>query len=80
MTYSIDWEPAATNTAAGFLMDDPEGLRRLVVVLDDLATDPRPATSSALGSPDQRRLRVGRYRAIYEINDSEIVIVVVGRT
>ena len=80
MTFSIFWEPAATNTAAGFLVDDPGGLHRLITALDDLATDPQPPGSSALGSPDQRRIRVGRYRAIYEISESQIVIVVVGRT
>ena len=80
MTYSIDWEPAATNTAAGFLMDDKEGLHRFIAALDALATDPRPPSSSALGSPDQRRIRIGRYRAIYEIGETQIVIAVIGRT
>jgi mRNA interferase RelE/StbE len=80
MRYSVDMEPAAINTAAGFLVDDPEGLRRLMAALDDLAVDPLPPTSTALGSELQRRIRVGRYRAIYELRESsQIVIVVIGR-
>jgi hypothetical protein len=41
--------------AAGFL-DDPEGLREMLDVVDRLAEDPRPAGSFPRGSPDLRRM------------------------
>jgi mRNA interferase RelE/StbE len=82
MTYSIQWEPAATNGAAGFLLDDPSGLRALFDRLDTLATDPRPDDAFPFGSPDRRRVRVGRYRALFEISDDDQVIHIIhiGRT
>lgn len=74
MNYQVLLEPAATNGAAGFLSHDPDGLRALLDALDDLSEDPRPAASSELGSPDLRRLWVGRFRAMYEIDDATQVV------
>lgn len=86
MTYRITWTEGATGTAAGFLDDGP-GLAHLFDVLDSLAVDPQPAESVAYGSPDTRRLRVGRYRALYVVDaagdtdpgDGTITIVHIGR-
>ncbi|MGW7519398.1 type II toxin-antitoxin system RelE family toxin [Streptomyces sp. NPDC054796] len=80
MTYSIIWEPAATNAAVRFLKDDPKGLAALYEAVDLLAEDPRPANSSPYGSV-YRRLRASDYRALYVIDDDVIRILVthVGR-
>jgi len=82
VTYSIDWEPPAVAAASRCLADDPEGLRALIVSIDRLVADPRPGESFPFGSPDLRRLRVGRYRALYEITDAtrEILITHIGRS
>ncbi len=66
MTYSIVWEAGAVDAASRFL-DDPEGLRRLLDAIDTLAENPRPEIAAELGSADLRRLRVGRYRVLYEV-------------
>ena len=81
MGYSIDWEPPAVAAASRYL-DDPDGLRALVVAIDHPADDPRPSHSFPFGSPDLRRLRVGRYRALYQITDAtrEILITHIGRS
>ncbi len=42
--------------------------------IDRLADDPRPAGSFPYGSPDLRRLRVGRYRVLYEITEDAIEV------
>jgi mRNA interferase RelE/StbE len=42
--------------------------------IDRLADDPRPTGSFPYGSPDLRRLRVGRYRVLYEITDDAIAV------
>jgi mRNA interferase RelE/StbE len=42
--------------------------------IDRLADDPRPAGSFPYGSPDLRRLRVGRYRVLYEITEDAIAV------
>ena len=42
--------------------------------IDPLADDPRPAGSFPYGSPDLRRLRVGRYRVLYQITADAIAV------
>jgi mRNA interferase RelE/StbE len=76
LTYAIVWEPPAIDTASRFLADDSDGLRSLFTAIDALSGDPRPATSSPFGSPNLRRIRVGRYRALYQVSDDEQLIVV----
>ncbi|WP_369247165.1 type II toxin-antitoxin system RelE/ParE family toxin [Streptomyces sp. R41] len=81
MTYSIIWEPAATNAAVRFLKDDPAGLAAVYEAVDTLAKTPRPTNSTAYG-PGIRRLRVDDYRVLYVIDDDVIRILVthLGRT
>ncbi|MDF4251600.1 type II toxin-antitoxin system RelE/ParE family toxin [Streptomyces sp. WMMB303] len=82
MTYAIVWEEAALNAAPRFLEDDAEGLRRLMDAVDLLAQEPRPDGTVEYGSPDLRRMYVGRYRVVYEITDNTVTVVVMhlGRT
>ena len=52
--------------------------QRIVASIQSLARDPRPAGCQKLsGEPDRYRLRVGRYRIVYSVGDSELVVVVV---
>jgi mRNA interferase RelE/StbE len=73
-------EANALNQAAGFLSDDPDGLRSVLQAIDDLVIGPRPAESFPFGSPDVRRLRVGRYRVLYRIHDDVISVGHIART
>ncbi|MFI2642910.1 type II toxin-antitoxin system RelE/ParE family toxin [Streptomyces sp. NPDC018610] len=81
MTHRIIWEPSATDAALRFLKDDPTGLATVYEAVDALAESPRPAGSTAYG-PGARRLRIGRYRVLYRIDDQVIHILVahLGRT
>jgi mRNA interferase RelE/StbE len=65
----VVYEEKAIDQAAGFLADDPGGVRAVLDAVDQLADDPRPDGSFPYGSPDLRRLRVGQYRVMYEIKD-----------
>lgn len=56
------WSERALNQAAGSFADDPDGLTRLLDAVDLLANEPRPVGTAEYGSPDVRRLHVGRYR------------------
>lgn len=48
---------------------------RIIEQFRTLAADPRPPGSKKLvGSAKDRRLRVGDYRVLYEIDDSEEVV------
>lgn len=62
--------------------DDPDGLRQLMDAVDLLADQPRPPGSAEYGSPNLRRMHVGRYRVMYEITEATVTIVVIhiGRT
>ncbi|MFI9297548.1 type II toxin-antitoxin system RelE/ParE family toxin [Streptomyces gardneri] len=77
MTYAIVWDEAAIDAAVRFLKDDPDGLRQLMDSVDLLADHPRPDGSAEYGSPDLRRLHVGRYRVLYEITEATVTIVVI---
>jgi mRNA interferase RelE/StbE len=67
----VDYDEQAISQAVAFL-DDPQGVRVVLDAIDRLADDPRPAGSFPYGSPDLRRLRVGRYRILYEITEDAI--------
>ncbi|MGW6485616.1 type II toxin-antitoxin system RelE family toxin [Streptomyces sp. NPDC055056] len=80
MNYRIELEPAALNAAARFLKEDPAGLKTVFDALDALTHEPRPGNSSAFGA--YRRLRIGPYRALYEVDDETVRVIVLhlGRT
>ncbi|WP_030777422.1 type II toxin-antitoxin system RelE family toxin [Streptomyces sp. NRRL F-2664] len=77
MTYAITWDEAAIGAAARFLKDDPDGLRHMMDAVDLLAEQPWPGGSAEYGSPDLRRMHVGRYRVLYEITETTVTIVVI---
>ncbi len=51
--------------------------RRIVGKITSLSRDPRPPGCEKLSGHDQYRLRQGNYRILYEIQDSDLVVVVV---
>jgi len=69
----VDYDERAISQAAAFL-DDPQGMRAVLDAIDRLADQPRPAGSFPYGSPDLRRLRVSRYRILYEITEDAIAV------
>jgi mRNA interferase RelE/StbE len=77
VAYQVEWSERAINQAAGFLDDDPEGLGQLLDAVDLLAEEPRPVGTTEYGSPDVRRLHVGRYRVLYDIDDTTVTVVVI---
>ena len=73
MSLRVDYDERAINQAAAFL-DDPQCIREVLDAIDQLADDPLPAGSVPYGSPDLRRLRVGRYRVLYEITEEAVAV------
>ncbi|HYX60163.1 MAG TPA: type II toxin-antitoxin system RelE/ParE family toxin [Streptosporangiaceae bacterium] len=73
MSLRVDYDERAISQASAFL-DDPQGMRAVVDAIDRLAEDPRPTESFPYGSPDLRRLRVGRYRVLYEITEEVVAV------
>jgi len=64
----------ALDQTAGFLRDDPAGVAALWDTVGQLAGEPRPPESFPYGSPDLRRLRAGRYRVFYTIDEERRVV------
>ena len=77
MSYQVDWEIQALDQAAGFLRDDPIGVAALWDSGILLANSPMSRgrrSRSPYGSPDLRRLRIGRYRVFYTIDEERRVV------
>jgi mRNA interferase RelE/StbE len=72
--YTIIWEPSATETLKRLRQRDGDQVRPLVLAINSLASNPEPPESGKLGGTDKRRLRVGRYRALYEIDGDRIAV------
>lgn len=72
--YSIELRPAA---AKALRKIDPQDVARLRGALALLAEDPRPPGAKALQGRPGYRVRVGRYRIIYTIDDGVLLVVVV---
>ena len=52
--------------------------RRIVELIQSLASDPRPTACKKLAGRDGAfRVRAGEYRVVYTVNDREIVVEVV---
>jgi len=73
------WEAQAIDQAAGFLHDDPDGIHEMLDAVARLADKARPAGSFSYGSPDRRRLRIGRYRVMYDITAETVSVWHLGR-
>ena len=67
----IEWSPAARASARRY-MGDQEGMRAIGVAVAALADEPYPAEGFHRG--DYHRLRVGRYRVAYMIDDDLITV------
>lgn len=72
--YSIELRPAA---AKALRKIDPQDVARLRGAIALLAEDPRPPGAKALQGRPGYRVRVGRYRIIYAIDDGVLLVVVV---
>ena len=71
---SGNWEIQALDQAAGCLRDGPVGVAALWDAVSQLAGEPRPQESFPYGSPDLRRLRAGRYRVFYTVDEEQRVV------
>jgi mRNA interferase RelE/StbE len=74
VSYAIEWRPSARKEVRRL---DPPVRRRVIEAIEALAGDPRPAGSVTLtGSPGWRRIRIGGYRVVYDVDDRARVVLV----
>jgi mRNA interferase RelE/StbE len=50
---------------------------RVVARLEALAEDPRPPGCKKLAGSDYWRIRIGEYRAVYSIQDQQLLVLVI---
>jgi len=55
----------------------PEDVRRILSCIDALAVEPRPPGCQKLTGQERYRVRVGRYRIVFEIRDEVLLVIVV---
>ncbi len=76
MQYLVVWADEALAAAATYLAEDRDGLLRVFDATDALARQPRPASAFSWGV-DRYRLRIDRYRVIYEVADKTVTVEVI---
>ena len=67
----IEWSPAARASARRY-MEDEDGMRAIGAAVAALALDPVPP--EAFHRADYHRLRVGRFRVVYVVDDALITV------
>jgi len=72
--YEVSFRPSADRALRRSPVDVQ---RRIVLAVADLADEPRPPGVVKLAGGDNLwRIRVGVYRAVYEIHDNRLVVLV----
>lgn len=74
MTYEILIEKSAKKSLVK--ISKPEQ-GKIIKVIENLASSPRPHGSKKLSGRDAWRIRIGNYRVIYEIHNHMLVILVI---
>ena len=75
-SYRVLIKPSAAKEIEA--VDQKRERQRIVASIRELAEDPRPVGCEKLvGESDRYRVRVGRYRVVYSIDDDELVVLVV---
>ena len=79
MSYPVIWLSEAMVFYCRLREADADGAKRIASVISSLASDPFPVDSNALGGTSFRRIRLDRYRVLYEVGGEAIRIMHVGR-
>ena len=72
--YSLEVKKSVTKDLRSIPRRD---VRRILKKIEALANDPRPAGAEKLSTQERYRIRQGRYRILYEIQDKILLVVVV---
>ncbi|MFE0381073.1 type II toxin-antitoxin system RelE/ParE family toxin [Streptomyces inhibens] len=82
MTYTLVWTTEATAAMRKLIQRDGDKVKPFKDAINSLARNPKPSGASQLGSTDMWRLRVGTYRATYEVNAGRVhvKVLLVGNT
>jgi mRNA interferase RelE/StbE len=73
-SYKIAFKPSVKKDLRGITRHDVE---RILKSIEGLSEHPMPQNARSLTGQDAFRLRVGRYRVIYAIDNEEVVILII---
>ena len=81
VSYCVVWSIQAARARKRLRDLDPAGAALLTTAITALAHDPHPAMAAALGNSGWYYLRLGQFRAVYEIRQDQGMVYVdnVGR-
>lgn len=71
--YNLQIKPSAAKELEALPKKDRQ---RLAARIQPLATDPRPQGRERLSGQDLSRVRQGKYRILYTVNDAPFLIVI----
>jgi len=73
-SYKIAFKPSVKNDLRGIPRHDVE---RILNAIESPSENPLPQNARSLTGQDAFRLRVGKYRVIYAIDNEEVVILII---
>ncbi len=73
-SYKIAFKPSVKKDLRGIPRHDVE---RILNSIEGLSENPLPQNTRSLTGRDAFRLRVGRYRVIYAIDNEQVVILII---
>ncbi|MEV4923540.1 type II toxin-antitoxin system RelE family toxin [Streptomyces roseoverticillatus] len=74
MTYTLIWANNTARKMRALRQRDGDAVKPFADAVNGLARDPRPAEAVQLGSTATWRLRVGKYRAMYEVDGTHVSV------
>jgi mRNA-degrading endonuclease RelE of RelBE toxin-antitoxin system len=78
VTHAVVWLPEAMTAYRSVRDADPDGATRITRAVALLASQPFPGESTSLGGSPYRRLRLDRYRVLYEVETDTVRVMHVG--
>jgi mRNA interferase RelE/StbE len=66
-----------TSVEKDFSAVPKKDLQRILHLIEALATDPRPPSAAKLTGQERYRIRQGRYRIVYSIQDKQLTVWIV---
>jgi mRNA interferase RelE/StbE len=77
MTSTVVWLSEAMASFRRLRAVDPDGAKQVATAVAGLADDSLPTGSTSLGGSDFRRLRLGNYRVLYEVEATMATVYVI---